>query len=78
MRRTILAFALLLIPVACRNYRPSETDPAKGREALKSALDVWMKGGTPADLKNGSPAIVVSDPDWESWHIPADRIIVID
>jgi hypothetical protein len=64
MRRTIPAFALLLIPVACQGPRPQETNAAKGREALTSALETWKKGGTPADLKNGSPAIVVSDPDW--------------
>jgi hypothetical protein len=72
MRRTILAFALLLIPVACRSYRPSETDPAKGREALTSALETWKKGGAPADLKKGSPAVVVSDPDWEGGWLLLD------
>jgi len=68
MRRTIPALALLLLPAGCQSYRPPETDPAKGREALTSALETWMKGGTPDDLKKGSPAIVVSDPDWEGGY----------
>lgn len=66
MRRMTLVFALLLPLVGCLGSRvPTPTDPAKGREALKSVLDAWVKGGKPADLKNASPAIVVSDPDWE-------------
>lgn len=62
----------LLVPCAallagCKgDSLPPETDPARGREVLKTVLDTWVKGGTPNDLKALSPPIVVSDPDWEA------------
>jgi hypothetical protein len=85
MRRMISAFALLLFLIGCLGSRPPETDPAKGREALKGVLDTWKKGGTPDDVKKGSPAIVVSDPDWEGGYrlleydiAPTDRRAGVD
>jgi hypothetical protein len=47
---------------------PPETDPVKGRTTLRTVLDTWISGGNPNDLKNGSPAIVAYDPDWEEGH----------
>jgi hypothetical protein len=44
---------------------PPPADSAIGRETLKEVLEAWAKGRMPADLKQGSPAILVSDPDWE-------------
>ena len=53
-----------LIFVGCRgNSLPPETDPSQGRAAIKTVLDVWVNGGTMAELKNGTPAIVTYDPD---------------
>ncbi len=68
MPRILISFAFvsLLLP-GCRSGDglPPETDPATGREALKTALDTWVNGGTMDDLKNGNPPIVAYDPDWE-------------
>ena len=66
MRRLALSvFPLLAAAVAgCSptpNVLPAETPPEQGRQALKTALDVWQKGGKPADAR----PIVVADPDWE-------------
>jgi hypothetical protein len=33
-------------------------------DTLKSALDAWKAGKTPADLQYASPAITVQDMDW--------------
>jgi len=67
-RRTLLlAFWLPVLLTGCRggSELPPETDPARGRELLTLVLDTWVKGGAPADLKNGSPAVTAYDPDWE-------------
>jgi hypothetical protein len=36
----------------------------RAREILKTALDVWKKGDTPASLSNNTPAITAQDLDW--------------
>jgi hypothetical protein len=33
-------------------------------DTLKSILDAWKAGKTPADMQYGTPAIVVQDMDW--------------
>jgi hypothetical protein len=63
-RYTLCSVPLLLAVIGCERPLPQETDPAKGRETLKAALDTWVKGGAPADLK----PVVVSDPDWADGH----------
>jgi hypothetical protein len=70
MRWTSLTFALVLpILGGCGgDSLPPETDPGKGREALKTVLDSWVKGGTPEDLKNANSPIVAYDPDWVAGH----------
>ncbi len=67
MRRTTLRAALALALAAALGCGgggtplPPETDAAKGREALKTALEAWKRGGTTDELK---PTMTVSDPDW--------------
>jgi hypothetical protein len=84
--RSTLCFGIGLVVLGgCNNSLPPEADPTQGREALKLVLDTWAKGGTPADLKAGRPAIVAYDPDWEagaqlvSYELdPTDRRIGVD
>ncbi len=69
MHRIILFLSpVLLALTGCgtEGKIPPETDPTKGREMLSLVLDTWARGGTPNDLKNSSPPIVVYDPDWEA------------
>jgi hypothetical protein len=61
----MLAIALLVV-AGCARPLPPETDPAQGRQALRTVLDTWARGGSPDDLKRGSPAIVAYDPDWDA------------
>jgi hypothetical protein len=78
--------AVSLFFVGCRgNSLPPETDASQGRAAIKTVLDTWAKGGNFADLKNGNPAIVAYDPDWEAGNKltkyeidPADKRIGVD
>jgi hypothetical protein len=86
MRSALPTFAITLLGLAgCGSPLPPETDPAQGRQALKTVLDTWANGGTPDDLKKGSPAIVAYDPDWEAglklrkYEIdPADQRMGVD
>jgi hypothetical protein len=86
MRSALPTFAIALFGLAgCGSPLPPETDSARGREALKTVLDTWANGGTPDDLKKGSPAIVAYDPDWEAglklrkYEIdPADQRMGVD
>jgi hypothetical protein len=69
MRRVIPTLLLALgVLTGCTNSLPPETDPAKGRGALKKVLDTWVNGGKLQDLKNSSPPIVAYDQDWEAGH----------
>ena len=66
MRWNHLAFvpAILILGGCGGSSLPPETDAGKGREALKTVLDSWVKGATPDDLKNASSPIIAYDPDW--------------
>jgi hypothetical protein len=69
MRRLLLGLApACLLLTGCGESPPPETDPAKGREVLKTVLDGWVQGKTMDDLKAGSPSVVAYDPDWEAGH----------
>ena len=68
-RIAITLTPLILALTGCfGNSLQPETDPTKGRETLKTVLDTWVNGGTPADLKKGKFPIVAYDPDWEEGH----------
>jgi hypothetical protein len=67
MRPTLLllvAACLALAGCGTGSSLPPATDSAQGREALKTVLDTWKRGGTIDELKTASPPIVVRDPDW--------------
>jgi hypothetical protein len=59
----LIAVALL---AGCGGVRPraAPLDENLARTSLKTALDAWKKGDSPAALKDGSPSIVAQDPDW--------------
>ena len=61
---------LALLPVLAlgcgRAPPPAPADPDKARETLRTALEAWREGGTPASLKERSPPIYVNDRDWEA------------
>ena len=44
--------------------RAAPVDPGRAREALKTALDGWKKGETPAALNQYTPPITAQDLDW--------------
>jgi hypothetical protein len=53
----------------CRGSNlPPDTDSARGREAMKTVLETWKRGGTVEELKDAKPPIVVRDPDWSAGH----------
>jgi hypothetical protein len=60
-----LATAATLMP-GCSggNGRAAPVDAARAREALKTALECWMRGEAIDSLKSGSPSIVAQDFDW--------------
>jgi hypothetical protein len=68
MRRLLLGLvpACLLLAGCFGNSLPPETDPAKGREVLRTVLDAWVQGKTMEELKAGRPSIIAYDPDWEA------------
>jgi hypothetical protein len=68
MRRTIPIGLALALLTGCGPSLPPETNPAKGRDVLKSVLDGWAQGKSMNDLKAGRPSVVAYDPDWEAGH----------
>ena len=58
------AAAFLALPGCGGSSLPPPTDPARGREALKTVLETWKRGGTIDELKGAN--IVVRDPDWSA------------
>lgn len=84
-RRT-LPIAGLAMSVTClallagcggTNYvPPPAADPAVARSSLEKALDCWRLRITPQELRQGSPAISVSDYDWrEGRRLVAFQIL---
>jgi hypothetical protein len=59
-----LATAATLMPGCSGNGRAAAVDPARARDALKTALESWKRGETIDSLKSGSPSIVAQDFDW--------------
>jgi hypothetical protein len=69
MRSIRLLPAIVCLAFAgCSSSLPPETDAARGREALKTVLDTWKRGGAPDELKNATPSITVRDPDWAAGY----------
>lgn len=67
--RSILLFApaVCFALAGCSSQAlPPETDATKGREAMKTVLETWKRGGTEEELKAATPSIVARDPDWSA------------
>jgi hypothetical protein len=58
-----LAFFMALSGCGGGSSLPQETLD-RARQSIETALDVWKKGGSPAQLGSLSPPIVMTDPDW--------------
>jgi hypothetical protein len=67
---TFRAFSLLLVGALALasgcGGTPGAADPDQARRTLIAALDAWKSGETPDALAARSPAIHVSDTDWNS------------
>jgi hypothetical protein len=67
-------FALLLLGLAltaaqgCKRHAAQAVDPAKAREALKTALSAWQKGESADALRNQSPSITIAESKWQGGH----------
>jgi hypothetical protein len=63
-----LSLGSLLLLAGCGGGPPlpQPADPARAREALRTALDAWQHGEQPSALANGSPAVHVNDYDWSA------------
>lgn len=76
-----LAISLACLPLltGCggENYvPPAAADPAAARSSLEKALDCWRLRITPQELRQGTPAITVSDYDWrEGRRLVAFQIL---
>lgn len=58
--------AAVTLLAGCSGSHNAPVDADRARDALKTTLDGWKKGDTPAALKDGSPSITVQDLDWMS------------
>lgn len=75
----LLVLAMALLPTVVGCGKPADLalggDSASARASLSSALDAWKGGRSPDELKNGIPAVWVSDEDWRAGHLLADFTI---
>lgn len=65
-RRNLLLLSLLLVVGCTAPSGPAGLDVDLARQSFRRFLDTWKRGGTTAELKAGSPPLIVGDPDWES------------
>lgn len=64
-RHLVFAFsAAATLLAGCSGSKNAPVDADRARDALKTTLDGWKKGDSPAALKDGSPSITVQDLDW--------------
>jgi hypothetical protein len=64
-RCVMLSIALATLLAGCSGSgRAGAVDAGRARESLKTALDGWKKGDTPAALSTGTPPITAQDLDW--------------
>jgi|SRR5581483_2767006 len=70
--KTGLALVFLGLVLAagpgCRRPAAQAVDPARAREALKTALSTWQKGESADSLRRQSPSITVAETKWKEGH----------
>ena len=65
-RRTLfIVLAFCLLP-GCGRKLDRDADPDEGDKALRTALEAWKDGKTPADLEQGTPSIIMNEDDWRT------------
>jgi hypothetical protein len=60
----VISLAIVVALLGGCSQRVTPVDAERAREILKTTLDVWKKGDTPASLSNNIPAITAQDLDW--------------
>src|SRR5271165_652199 len=75
----LAVLATLLLP-GCGGdpSRAHAVSEPKARDALKTALDGWKSGETPASFASSSPPMIVQDFEWESGAKLVDYQLVDD
>ncbi|MFO0891697.1 MAG: hypothetical protein U0790_21450 [Isosphaeraceae bacterium] len=63
--RVALAVGLLCLAGCGQTPAPTAADESEARKTLDQALAAWQQGQTIEALKQASPSIVVSDPNWQ-------------
>jgi hypothetical protein len=65
LRCMLISLAVAALLAGCSgSQRAAPVDADRAREALKTALDGWKKGDTPAALNQNTPPITAQDMDW--------------
>jgi len=75
-RRTLLLLGLLSCVGCAAPAEPQGLDVELARQSFQRFLETWKRGGTIAELKSGSPSLIVGDPDWEAGMKLASFVMV--
>ena len=74
---SLAVLATLLLPGCSDPSRAHAVNELSARDALKTALDGWKNGQTPASFASASTPMIVQDFEWDSLHhaprLPASR-----
>jgi hypothetical protein len=74
----LAVLATLLLPGCGDPSRAHAVHEPTARDALKTALDGWKKGETPASFASASAPMIVQDFEWESGAKLVDYQLVDD
>lgn len=70
MNRYSLAFVLLAVfAIGCSHSNAENVNPDQAGEALRTALNAWKDGKTPAELEGQQPSIIMNEGDWHSGNL---------
>jgi len=65
MKHIVLSSAVCLCLLGCGQSN-ADVDIDQAGPALRSALEAWKSGKTPADLESQSPSILMNETDWKA------------
>ncbi len=74
----LAVLATLILPGCGDASSAHAVNELTARDALKTALDNWKNGATPASLASANPPIVVQDFEWESGAKLLDYQLIDD
>lgn len=66
-----VASLLMIVPLVGCGFRPKVADPVDpdvAQRTLREALDAWVSGAKPDELRQKTPQIVVQDFDWSAGN----------